>query len=138
MIISFGYFMDAECLTGVGGKTIPNNRLEMNTFPHVVVGTPAYISDLIIRKCLCTQFIKIFVLEEANLLLSRGNTVQIKEVFKSLDENNQVILLSNGMSKKALNESTHFVSNPVHIFMPKDELTLYSNLEGMFIKLFLS
>jgi len=130
--------MDEECLTGMGEKTIPNNRHEMNTFPYVVVGTPVCIFDLIIRKCLCTQFIKIFVLEEANLLLSRGNTVQIKEVFKSLEENNQVILLSNRMSKKALNESTHFVSNPVHIFMPKDELALDSNLEGMFIKLFLS
>jgi len=67
--------MKAECVAGIGGNMIPNKSFEMDTFPHVVVGTSACISDLIIRKCLRTQFIKIFVLEEANLLLSEGNTV---------------------------------------------------------------
>jgi len=33
-------------------------------------------------------------------------------MFKSPEENTQVILVSNQMSKKALNESTHFMSNP--------------------------
>jgi len=58
-------------------------------------------------------------------------------VFKSLELDNQVILLSNRMSKKALDESTHFVSNPKHISMQKDELTLDFNLEGMCNKSFL-
>lgn len=51
-------------------------------------------------------------------------------MFKSLKEDTQVILLSNQVSqvsKKALDESTKFVSNPLHIFMQKKELTL----EGM-------
>lgn len=99
----------------------------MDTFPHVVVGPPNYVNDLIHRHLLQTQFIKIILLEEAYLLFYRGKKLHIKEILKSLDEDTQVILLSNQMYKNALDESTQFVSNPVRIFMRKEEQTL----EGM-------
>jgi len=127
VVIALGKFMKADCHACTGVKNIHDYIRKLDTFPHIVVGTPACVYDLIYGHTLQTQFIKIFVLDEANLMLYRRYKFHIKDVFKSLDEDTQVILLSNQMSKKALNEGTQFVSNPVRIFMPKEELTL----EGM-------
>lgn len=119
--------MKAECCACTGLKNVYDYVRELNTFPHVVVGTPSCVHDLINKCLLRSKFINIFVLVEPNLLFYRGSKVQIVKVFKSLEENTQVILLSSQMYKKALDESTQFVSNPALIIMQKEELTL----EGM-------
>jgi len=119
--------MKADCHACTGIKNIHDYIRKLNTFPHVVVGTPSCIVDLINKQFLQTNFIKIFVLKEPDLMINRGSKNEIKKMFKSLKEDTQVILLSNQMFKKALDESSKFVSNPVHIFMQKKELTL----EGM-------
>jgi len=123
--------MKVDCHACIGIKNIDDYIHKPDTVSHIVVGTHTCVSDLISRKSLQTQFIKIFVLEKANTLLSSDIKVQIKKIFVSLDKVAQVILLSYRMCKKALVESSHFVSNPVHIFTQKDVLTLDSNLEGM-------
>ncbi|XP_022169422.1 eukaryotic initiation factor 4A-I-like, partial [Myzus persicae] len=119
-----GKFMKAECCACTGLKNVYDYVRELNTFPHVVVGTPSCVHDLINKCLLRSKFINIFVLVEPNLLFYRGSKVQIVKVFKSLEENTQVILLSSQMYKKALDESTQFVSNPALIIMQKEELTL--------------
>ncbi|CAI6375534.1 unnamed protein product [Macrosiphum euphorbiae] len=88
---------------------------KLNTVSHVVVGTPNHVYNMIVRKSLLTQFIKIFVLDEADKILSQGFKDKIKKVFMCLEENIQVILWSATMSEDVLNVSTQFMCNPVHI-----------------------
>jgi len=64
------------------------------------------------------------VLDEANLLLYRRNKSKIIKVFKFLEVNTQVVLLSSQIHKNALDQITQYVSNAVRIFMKKEEQTL--------------
>lgn len=130
--------MKADCHACTGVENIHDYIREVNTFPHVVVATPYCANDLIHRNLLRTQFIKIFVLDEANFSLYRSNTFQVQEVFKCLEEDTKVILLSNQMFKKALDQSTQFVSNPVRIFMQKEEQTLEGMKNNSLFLLFLN
>jgi len=124
VVIALGDFMKADCHACIGGTNVRDDMRKLDTGSHVVVGTPGRVYDMIARKSLRTQFIKIFVLDEADEMLSRGFKDQIKEVFKFLEEDIQVILLSATMPEDVLDVSTHFMRNPVRILVQKEELTL--------------
>jgi len=130
MVISLGKFMKVDALNACIHRTnICSENYNLHT-SHVVVSTPASVSNMIAKKLLETKFIKIFVLDEANKLLSQKINVQIKEVFKFLEDGIQVILLSVPMSKYVLDMCTHFVHNPIHIFVQKKKL----KFDGMYNK----
>lgn len=57
---------------------------------HVVVGTPGRVYDMVQRNSLRADKIKIFVLDEADEMLSRGFKEQIHDVFRMLPHNIQV------------------------------------------------
>jgi superfamily II DNA/RNA helicase len=55
------------------------------------LGTPGRVFDMISRKVLRTYDIKMFVLDEADEMLSRGFKDQIYDVFRHLNSNIQVL-----------------------------------------------
>lgn len=74
--------------------------------------------------CLETDSIKTFVLDEADEMLSRGFKDQIYEVFRSLPNDVQVILLSATMPQEVLEVTKKFMRDPIRILIKKEELTL--------------
>ena len=79
---------------------------------------------MISRKYLKTQDIKMFVLDEADEMLSRGFKDQIYDVFRLLNSEIQVVLLSATMPAEVLEVTTKFMRNPIRILVKKEELTL--------------
>ncbi|KAL3204208.1 hypothetical protein MRX96_041325 [Rhipicephalus microplus] len=82
------------------------------------------VFDMISRKALRTNNIRIFVLDEADEMLSRGFKDQIYDVFRTLNSNIQVILLSATMPSDVLDVTKCFMRNPIRILVKKEELTL--------------
>ena len=68
--------------------------------------------------------IKMFVLDEADEMLSRGFKDQIYDVFRKLPSNIQVILLSATMPADVLEVTKRFMREPIRILVKKEELTL--------------
>ena len=66
------------------------DRHKLGQGVQVVVGTPGRVFDMINRRALSTQHIKMFVLDEADEMLSRGFKDQIYDVFRTLNDNIQV------------------------------------------------
>jgi translation initiation factor 4A len=91
---------------------------------HVVVGTPGRVYDMISRKVLRAEHIKVFALDEADEMLSRGFKDQIYDIFQLLPQSVQVALFSATMPPEALDITTKFMNNPVRILVKKEELTL--------------
>ena len=60
---------------------------------NILLGTPGRVFDMISRKVLRTYDIKMFVLDEADEMLSRGFKDQIYDVFRHLNSNIQVNIL---------------------------------------------
>ncbi|XP_008485600.2 eukaryotic initiation factor 4A-I-like, partial [Diaphorina citri] len=92
--------------------------------PAAVVGTPGRVFDMISRGALSTKQIRMFVLDEADEMLSRGFKDQIYDVFKHLNNDVQVILLSATMPADVLDVSMKFMRDPIKILVKKEELTL--------------
>lgn len=76
------------------------------------------------RRALRTDNIKMFVLDEADEMLSRGFKDQIYNIFQLLPQNTQAVLLSATMPSDVLEVTQKFMRDPIRILVKKDELTL--------------
>nr|CAD7593577.1 unnamed protein product [Timema genevievae] len=84
VVIALGDFMNAQCHACIGGTNVREDMRKLEMGIHVVVGTPGRVYDMISRRALRTDHIKLFVLDEADEMLSRGFKDQIHDVFKTL------------------------------------------------------
>jgi len=125
VVKSLGNTMNIRVKTLVGGTSIQDDIKDMreNT-PHVVVGTAGRVYDMICRKHLSTDHINIFVLDEADEMLSQGFKSQIYNVFQTLSSEVQVALFTATIPENILELTNKFMRNPVHIRMKAEELSL--------------
>jgi len=79
---------------------------------------------MIKRNELNLASVKLFVLDEADEMLSRGFKDQIYDVFQFLPKNVQVCLFSATMPDEILEMTNRFMRAPVRILVKRDELTL--------------
>ena len=111
--------------TLVGGTSVSDDAADLRSnCPHVVVGTAGRVYDMIRRRSLLTDSIKIFILDEADEMLSKGFKEQMYDIFKYLNDNVQVALFSATMPDEMLTLSEKFMRDPVKIVMKTEELTL--------------
>merc|ERR1712002_499545 len=124
VVMALGDYMGAQCHACIGGTSVREDMRKLEGGQHIVVGTPGRVYDMISRKVLRTQDIQQFVLDEADEMLSRGFKDQIYDVFRHLNKEIQVILLSATMPTDVLDVTTRFMRKPVKILVKKEELTL--------------
>ncbi|XP_060583118.1 uncharacterized protein LOC132739421 [Ruditapes philippinarum] len=124
-LIALGDYMDVEVVAFVGGRRVSDDVRRLRSGKvHVVVGTPGRIMHLIKERALEMRCLKMFVLDEADEMLSRGFKDQIYDVFRHTPEDVQVILVSATMPTEVLDVTSRFMRNPVRILVNKEELTL--------------
>jgi len=124
VVMSLGDYMGAQCHACIGGTSVREDMRKLEDGQHVVVGTPGRVFDMISRKILRPNYIKQFVLDEADEMLSRGFKDQIYDVFRHLNQDTQVILLSATMPDEVLEVTSRFMRDPIRILVKKEELTL--------------
>ncbi|KAI8142793.1 ATP-dependent RNA helicase eIF4A [Fennellomyces sp. T-0311] len=125
VVLALGDFMGIECHACIGGTNVREDIAKLQAGCHVVVGTPGRVLDMIQnRRAFKTDSIKMFVLDEADEMLSRGFKDQIYDVFQLLPGSTQVVLLSATMPSDVLEVTTKFMREPVRILVKRDELTL--------------
>ena len=76
------------------------------------------------RGFLKTDYLKIFVLDEADEMLSRGFKTQIQDIFKFLPGEIQIALFSATLPNEILAMTKHFMRDPAKILVKNQELTL--------------
>jgi translation initiation factor 4A len=124
VVMALGDYMGAQCHACIGGTSVREDMRKLEQGQHIVVGTPGRVFDMISRNVLRARDIKQFVLDEADEMLSRGFKDQIYDVFRHLNSEIQVILLSATMPTEVLEVTTRFMRNPIRILVKKEELTL--------------
>ncbi|RPA85602.1 DEAD-domain-containing protein [Ascobolus immersus RN42] len=92
---------------------------------QVVVGTPGTVMDLIKRKFLPTQNIKVFVLDEAdNMLDQQGLGEQCIRVKQFLPSTAQIVLFSATFPDKVVSYAEKFAPGANQITLKHEELTV--------------
>ncbi|EAZ63353.1 Eukaryotic initiation factor 4A (eIF4A) (eIF-4A) [Scheffersomyces stipitis CBS 6054] len=124
VITSIGLYLNVTVHASIGGTSMQDDIEAFRSGVQVVVGTPGRVFDMIERRYFKTEKVKMFIMDEADEMLSSGFKEQIYNIFRLLPETTQVVLLSATMPQDVLEVTTKFMNNPVRILVKKDELTL--------------
>ncbi|KAK0572073.1 hypothetical protein LWI29_025692 [Acer saccharum] len=121
---ALGDYLGVKVHACVGGTSVREDQRILSSGVHVVVGTPGRVFDMLRRQSLRPDHIKMFVLDEADEMLSRGFKDQIYDIFQLLPPDIQVGVFSATMPPEALEITRKFMKKPVRILVKRDELTL--------------
>jgi len=124
VVVALGDYLNVRCHACIGGTRVRDDISMLQNGVHVVVGTPGRVYDMLCRHHLRPEHIKIFILDEADEMLSKGFKDQIYDIFQSLPSRVQVGLFSATMPPDALEITRRFMNDPVRILVKRDELTL--------------
>jgi len=91
VITDIGRFEKVKVQLLVGGTSVDADRQKLDEEPpHIVVGTPGRVHDMIRRKYLKTEKIDLIVLDEADEMLSAGFKDQIYKIFQYMHNDIQI------------------------------------------------
>ena len=124
VITAIGLYLKVTVHASIGGTSMSDDIEAFRSGVQIVVGTPGRVLDMIERRYFKTDKVKMFILDEADEMLSSGFKEQIYNIFRLLPETTQIVLLSATMPQDVLEVTTKFMNNPVRILVKKDELTL--------------
>eukprot|EP01083_Nonionella_stella_P086484 240309_1 len=125
VICSLGIYMKGlKCHMCIGGTSVRDDIKAIEGGVHIIVGTPGRVNSMINKNVLKLNNLQLFILDEADEMLSRGFKEQIYECFQYLPNDVQVALYSATMPMDVLEITSKFMRNPIRILVKKEELTL--------------
>jgi len=108
----------------VGGTMVRDDIRAIDEGVHIIVGTPGRIYSHLQSNIIRSENIKLFVLDEADEMLSRGFKDQVCDIFRYMPETIQVAVFSATIPPEMLDVTKKFMKNPLKILVKNDELTL--------------
>eukprot|EP01120_Amphizonella_sp_Union-15-10_P007471 TRINITY_DN2526_c0_g2_i1.p1 TRINITY_DN2526_c0_g2~~TRINITY_DN2526_c0_g2_i1.p1 ORF type:complete len:507 (-),score=110.73 TRINITY_DN2526_c0_g2_i1:19-1482(-) len=117
-----GKFSNVQSLLIISETNVPSNPTQ-----QILIGTPGRIQNLLLQRKIIPSTIKVFVLDEADLMLDQqGHVDQVKKIKSFLPRNScQVLLFSATYRKDVAEFADKFVPNPkFKIQLEPDQLTL--------------
>lgn len=131
VIGALGHCLGVKAHACFGGTSIREDGQILLSSVQVIVGTPGRILDMLRRRTLCPDHIRMFVLDEADEILAGGFKDQIYDIIQLLPTKIQFGVFSATMSQEVLELCSKFMNNPFKVIVPKDD-----ELEGINIKQF--
>ena len=114
--------------TLVGGTSVSEDAVDLReNVPHIIIGSVGRVNDMIRRRNIKMNDIKMFILDEADEMLSGGFIESVHFMFQGLNSNVQVAVFSATMPDEMLVLTNKFMRNPVKITVEAEKL----NLEGI-------
>ena len=130
------YLPDVKVKVFYGGVPVPEHkRILKSECPHIIVGTPGRVLQLVRDKDLVTKNVKHFILDECDKMLEkldmRGD---VQEIFKATPHEKQVMMFSATLSTEMRTVCKKFMQDPMEIYVDDSKLTLHG-LQQHYVKL---
>lgn len=114
-----------------GGDSIERQMKELKRGCQIVIATPGRAMDHIRRNTLKLNNLKMVILDEGDEMLNMGFEEDIQTILKDIDYNHQTLLFSATMPKRILEITKKYQTNPVHIKIKAETLTV-KNIEQVY------
>lgn len=119
-----GEYLKVKIHVFIGGTQIKNDIKNLENGVHIVVGTPGRVLDMLKKGILKLSYLKAFVLDEADEMLSKGFLDSMKEVISHIPPDCRVNLFSATMPKEIVGLTNNFMNHPAKILVKNELLTL--------------
>jgi len=124
VVKSLGDFLGAGCSLCVGGTRAGEVIKELKKGRQVISGTPGRILDLVKKRHIKTEHVKLLILDEADEMLQDNVFKQITNIYKFLPDAVQVVVISATMSPEVIELTSTFMVEPVKVLVKNKELSL--------------
>ncbi len=105
----------------VGGMNINQQIRELKRGPHLIIGTPGRVKDLIGRRILRLQLVETFVLDEADRMCDMGFIGDIRDIVGELSPQRQTFCYSATMTEPVKEIVSQLMSDPVTISVGRNQ-----------------
>lgn len=109
-----------KSVTIIGSVNIKRQVESLKSKPHIIVGTPGRVLELIRDKKIKAHLIKTIVIDEADKLLSSDNIEVVKDIIKTTQRDRQILAFSASINQTAIKLATEMMKEP-QIFQLKDQ-----------------
>lgn len=89
--------------------------------PHIVVGTPGRILDMVKEEAIDLYQAKAFVLDEADLMLDLGFIEEVDQILVRMDQDVQMLVFSATIPERLQPFLKKYLTNPTHIQIEDDK-----------------
>ncbi|MCG8405995.1 MAG: DEAD/DEAH box helicase [Phycisphaerales bacterium] len=117
-------YLDIHCVPVYGGTRIKRQVHQLGRKPHLIVGTPGRVLDMLQRKVLSFDKIRFAVLDEVDRMLDIGFRDDIKRILGRISHPHQTIFVSATFDEEIKRLSKQFMKDPVEINVSRDQLTV--------------
>ena len=117
-------YTDFKTVKVIGGTNIRESASELDQQPEIIIGTPGRILDMITRKHLYTDSLKMLIFDEADEILSKGFKDNIYNIVRTIPKQTQICLFSATLPDDIFELTTKFMDEPEKILVKNEELTL--------------
>ena len=127
VVQSIGQYLNGlKVKTLIGGSPVRDDIYDLKrNVPHVVIGTVGRVLDMMQRGYLNLNDLKIFIMDEADEMLSQGFHEKIRLMFEQyFSPKVQVVLFSATIPSDINTLSKRLMNNPEMLLMKKEDLTL--------------
>jgi len=125
VVMALGDFLEILVYACIGGTPVREMREFLsNNKPHVICGTPGRVLDMLKNGYIERKYIRMFIVDEADEMMSAGFVDQTKDLFGLLPNECQAVLLSATMPDEVLELTRNFMNSPQRILVKKEEVTL--------------
>jgi translation initiation factor 4A len=122
---SLGEHAGITAYAATGGQPLRDDIRAIEKGVHIMIGTPGRIYDLMTRRALNRDTIKVLVLDEADQMLEDRFKEQILCILDlGFPSDTKVALFSATMPESVVEVANRLLNNPVRILVPPEEVTL--------------
>ncbi len=115
----------------IGNVNIARQIEKLKGKQHIIVGSSGRILELIQKKKISSQTIKIMVLDEADRLLDENNSQTVKAVIKTTLSRTQLLLFSATLPPVTLQRAAELLKNP-EVVRVTDKVMIASTITHMY------
>ncbi len=118
--------LPVHCVPVYGGHGLRQQIHQLGRRPHITVGTPGRVLDLMRRKALDLGTLQSVVLDEVDRMLDIGFRDDIRKILGAITQPHQTIFVSATIGEEIKRLARQFMTDPVEVNVSRDELTVES------------
>jgi translation initiation factor 4A len=132
---SLGEYLGITAYSATGGTPLREDLRAIEKGVHFIVGTPGRIFDLMTRRALSRDSMRVLILDEADQMLEDRFKEQVNCILQlGFPPSCQVALFSATMPEAVLEVANKILNKPVRILVPPEEVTL-DGIKQYYVKL---
>ena len=117
----------------MGEVSIEKQIVKLREKPHIIVGSPGRILDLMLKKKISVSTLETVLLDEADNLLETSQSATVKKLLYHIGNNVQMAMFSASMSSNVQKLATPFLKDPVFL-RTSEKTALNPDIEHFYIK----